>query len=106
MIFFTADTHFGHANIIRMCARPYSDIEEMNEAFIAAFDDIEKEIIESWKSTPARDAEGRERLWTYLTLLKKVRTQLETTLETGKLAQLELSHRQSAMDKLKDLAGF
>lgn len=39
MIFFTADTHFGHANIIRMCERPYSDIEEMNEAFIAAWND-------------------------------------------------------------------
>lgn len=37
MIFFTADTHFGHANIIRMCGRPYSDLEEMNEAFIAAW---------------------------------------------------------------------
>ena len=77
-----------------------------NEAFTEAFKAIEDEVIETWKNTPARDAEGRERLWTYLTLLKKVRTQLETTLETGKLAQLELNHRQSAMDKLKDLAGF
>ncbi len=39
MIFFTADTHFGHANIIRMCERPYFDIEEMNEAFIDAWND-------------------------------------------------------------------
>ena len=35
MIFFTADTHFGHANVIRMCERPYQDIEEMNRDFIA-----------------------------------------------------------------------
>ena len=77
-----------------------------NEAFIAAFEDIEKEIIESWKATPARDAEGREKLWTYLTLLKKVRTQLQTTLETGKLAQLDLQHQQSIRDKVRDWTGL
>jgi len=33
-IWFTSDTHFGHANIIRFCDRPYANVEEMNEAFI------------------------------------------------------------------------
>jgi len=28
--FFTADTHFGHANIIRHCDRPFADVEAMN----------------------------------------------------------------------------
>jgi calcineurin-like phosphoesterase family protein len=37
MTFFIADPHFGHANIIRMCGRPYADIEEMNEALIEAW---------------------------------------------------------------------
>jgi len=31
---FTADLHFGHANIIRFCNRPFSSIEEMNEGLI------------------------------------------------------------------------
>ena len=36
MIYFTADTHFGHANIVKMCERTYPDIESMNEAMIEA----------------------------------------------------------------------
>lgn len=33
-IWFTSDTHFDHANIIRFCERPYKDTEEMNEDLI------------------------------------------------------------------------
>jgi calcineurin-like phosphoesterase family protein len=33
--FFTADTHFNHANIISYCQRPFASVEEMNEALIA-----------------------------------------------------------------------
>ena len=34
-LFFTADTHFCHANIIRYCNRPFDSIEEMNETLTA-----------------------------------------------------------------------
>ena len=34
MIFYTADTHFGHANIIRFCDRPFSSVEEMDRIMI------------------------------------------------------------------------
>lgn len=29
MIYFTADTHFGHEAIIKMCQRPFESIEDM-----------------------------------------------------------------------------
>ena len=30
MVFFTADLHFGHANIIRHCARPFASVADIN----------------------------------------------------------------------------
>lgn len=34
VIYYTADQHFGHSNIIRFCERPFSTVEEMDEVLI------------------------------------------------------------------------
>ena len=33
-VFFTADTHFGHANVIKHCSRPFTSMEEMDNAML------------------------------------------------------------------------
>lgn len=34
MIYFTSDLHLGHAKVIRLCNRPFTDVEEMDSVLI------------------------------------------------------------------------
>ena len=44
-IFFTADHHFGHKNIIEYCDRPFKSVEEMNF-----------QMVNKWNKTVPKDA--------------------------------------------------
>lgn len=48
----------------------------------------ELEILNAWKNSPLRDAEGREKLRLMLDAHQKFKTFLENTLEAGKLAKV------------------
>jgi len=41
-IWFTSDQHYGHANIIKYCGRPYSNTQEMELDLIAKFNAVVK----------------------------------------------------------------
>jgi calcineurin-like phosphoesterase family protein len=38
-VFFTSDHHFGHANIINYCTRPFNTVEEMDEALTQSWNE-------------------------------------------------------------------
>lgn len=44
--FFTSDTHFGHANIINLCKRPFRDVNHMNDM-----------LVENWNVDPTYEDE-------------------------------------------------
>jgi calcineurin-like phosphoesterase family protein len=39
-VLFTSDLHFGHANIINYCDRPFSSKEEMNDALVKNWNSV------------------------------------------------------------------
>jgi hypothetical protein len=77
-----------------------------NEEFITAFDAIEQELTEAWKTSPQRDSTGREHLFLALTMLGKVKSSLTRSMETGKLAMAELQYRKSLTDKAREYLGM
>ena len=45
---FTSDTHFGHANIIKHCARPFATAQEMDAALIANWNALVRNDDDIW----------------------------------------------------------
>ena len=43
MYYFTADEHYGHANIIKFTSRPFSTVEEMDATIIANHNEVVKD---------------------------------------------------------------
>lgn len=44
-VFFTSDTHFWHKNIIRICNRPFKDVDDMND-----------QLVENWNKVVTNDS--------------------------------------------------
>ena len=67
-------------------ARELLDNELVQEALAT----LKAEYLKAWEASPARDAEGRERLWVMVKLVEKFRGHLEQVFEAGKLADAQL----------------
>jgi len=62
-----------------------------NELLQEAFATLEHDYIDAWKMTPARDTDGRERLWQATDIVAKIRDHLIKVVNDGKLSQRHLS---------------
>lgn len=73
-----------------------------NEQFNWAFESIEQELTNAWRTSPARDVEAREKIFLSLQLLTKLKAALTSSLETGKLAEAERIYQQSLLERAKE----
>ncbi len=62
-----------------------------------AFDVLKQECYDQWAKSPARDAEGREKLWLMLKSAERVEAHLRSLLETGKLAEATLRQKAARL---------
>ena len=66
--------------------------EILEEPLVAeAFSKIEAEILSAWEDSPARDVEGREKLYQMLMLTRKVKRHFESVVLTGEMARRTLA---------------
>ncbi len=61
-----------------------------NELVQEALATLKDEYVKAWEASPARDSEGREKLWVMVKLVDKFRGHLEQVWESGKLADAQL----------------
>lgn len=47
-MYLTADTHFGHRNIIRYSSRPFADLEQMDGGLVDRWNDVVRPTDEVW----------------------------------------------------------
>jgi hypothetical protein len=80
-----ADTHRAH-KAAQILGEPL---------VVEAFTVLRQEIYDRWQSSPARDADGREKLFLMLKAADRVHAHLASVIETGKLAQATLKQKMA-----------
>lgn len=66
---------------------------------VAALQDITDSVMKQWRESPKRDAEGREYLFQYFTIIEKFKANLAQHMEAGKIA----AHAIKAEEEQKTL---
>ena len=73
-----------------------------NEMYVDAVTQVRQAIVDKWQQSPLRDREGHHELKLMLKLLGDLTGYIQTTMETGKMAQLQLESERR-MTKLKSV---
>lgn len=84
-------------------ARQAQDLAE-HPLFKEAVETYRQRLMAEWASSPARDTEGREKLWLMLKTAEAVERHLVQLMETGKLATLQWRQKQTLLQRAKEAA--
>ena len=70
-----------------------------------AFQLLKERYHQEWLASPARDTEGREKIWVALKVVETVQNHLHQTVEAGKFARVQINQSiaQQAMQKARSL---
>jgi hypothetical protein len=69
--------------------------------FVEAFDVLEADTLEKWKSSPIRDAEGQFALRLKWQAIQQIKGHLRDVMETGKLAAQTIEEKRTLKQRAK-----
>ncbi len=61
-----------------------------DEILVQGFSSLEETYLQAWRDTKYHDTDGRERLWQAVQIVGKVKTHLQSVVNSGKIAKSEL----------------
>lgn len=61
-----------------------------NPVYVESWDMVRAGIIQAWENAPIRDKEGQNELKLMLKVMTDVRKTIEQTMQTGKLAKIQI----------------
>ena len=67
-----------------------ADILLKNAVFIEVFDNLEKQFLDVWKSSPLKDNEERERIYYLYQSLQALKSAIENVSANGRIAKAQL----------------
>jgi len=62
-----------------------------DEIFVEAIQKVSVELDQEWLNSPVRDTEGREKIYMMKKMLNVLLVQLQSVMETGKLASKQIN---------------
>lgn len=77
-----------------------------DQIYREAWDAVEAGIVTRWKESPILDHEGQHELRLMLHIMASVRNELETVMNTGKLASAQIEAEQSKFQKARKAFGL